>query len=93
MYTGTSAGSIVMAPSVNLYRYEAGEERFVAETDDFSGLGLVNILIVPHANKEKHTEDNQNIIRHVSKQSLPVLLLHDNQALWIEDERMELSSA
>lgn len=93
VYTGTSAGSVVMAPSVELYRYEAGEGKFVADTKDFSGLGLIDVLILPHANRAKHIEDNQNIIKHVPEQSLPVLLLHDNQALWIEDEKMELLSA
>ena len=93
LYTGTSAGSIICAPSVWLYLFDAEEAKFAEGMEDHSGFGLVNFLIIPHCENPRFTESNKNmIVEHLPKHSNPVLLLYDSQAVWIEDEKLELVS-
>ena len=91
VYTSTSAGSIIAAPSAWLYVYDKDETKFAEGMSDFSGLGLVNFLIIPHCDNPRFTESNKNmIIENLPKHSNPILLLYDSQAVWVQDNKFEL---
>ncbi len=52
LYTGTSAGSIIAAPSVQLYSYDPEEREAAKELQDFTGFGFVPFLIKPYMPKK-----------------------------------------
>jgi len=92
LYTATSAGSIITAPSVQLYTYDLEEKEAAKDLKDFTGFGFVPFLLMPHINSKEHLANKISLIQHAAKQSLPILLLHDSQAVWIKDEKFELVS-
>lgn len=92
IYTGTSAGSILAALSVHLYLYDEEEFRFTPLVKDFAGLGFVDFLIFPHSGNPKFIESNKKMIEHLPEYSIPVFLLYDEQAIWVEDGKFELVS-
>lgn len=92
IYTGTSAGSIIPSPALDLYKYDTEESKFYKNEAEAKGLGLINFVILPHCNNPDMTENNKNVVEHAHKYSIPLLLLHDNQAIWVEDKKLELLS-
>lgn len=92
LYTGTSAGSIIAAQSVELYKYDEEGLKYAEGRTDFSGLGLVNFLVIPHIGNPKFGEHHKNMVEHLSKDSQPVLMLNDSQAVWVEDNKFEIVS-
>lgn len=92
IYTGTSAGSIIPSPALDLYKYDTEEGKFYKNEAEAKGLGLVNFVILPHCNNPDMTENNKNVVEHAHKYSAPLLLLHDNQAVWVENGKLELLS-
>ena len=92
IYTGTSAGSIIPSPSLDLYKYDTEEAKFYKNEAEAKGLGLVNFIILPHCDNPEMTENNKNVVEYAHKFSIPLLLLHDNHAVWVEDKKLELLS-
>ena len=92
IYTGTSAGSIIPSPALDLYKYDTEEVKFYKSESESKGLDLINFVILPHCNNQDMAENNKNVVEHAHKHSIPLLLLHDNQAVWVEDEKLELLS-
>ena len=90
MYTGTSAGSIIPSASLDIYKHDTEEGRFYKNAEESKGLGLVNFVIMPHCNNPEMTENNKNVIEHAHEYPVPLLLLHDSQAVWVEDKSFEL---
>src|SRR3989344_1359351 len=92
IYTGTSAGSIIPSPALDLYKYDTEENKFYKNESESKGLGLVNFVILPHCDNQDMAENNKNVVEHAHKYSISLLLLHDNQAAWVEDNKLELLS-
>ena len=93
LYTGTSAGSIIASQSAWLYLFDKEEAEFAKDMTDFSCLGLVNFLIIPHCENPRFTESNKNmIVENLPKHSQPILLLYDTQAVWVDNNKYEIVS-
>ncbi|MDP3982192.1 MAG: Type 1 glutamine amidotransferase-like domain-containing protein [bacterium] len=90
VYTGTSAGSIVAASNVRLYSFDPEEMDVAKNIENFSGLGFVPFIIKPHVNNEEQHE--KDFLEHASQQLLPILLLRDSQAVWVENKKFEIVS-
>lgn len=90
VYTGTSAGSIISASSLSLYRYDTEEVKFFKNDADSSGLGLVDFIILPHCNNLEFAENNKNVVERANESPAPLLLLQDSQAVWVEDKKIEI---
>lgn len=95
IYTGTSAGSIIAAQSVELYRYEKYDKKeteIVKNISDFSGLGFVDFLIIPHTGNEEQDELHKEMVEHkyLAEYHAPLIFLRDNQAIWVDDEKIEI---
>lgn len=90
IYTGTSAGSIIPSPQLSLYKYDTEEAEFFKSEEDSKGLDLVNFIILPHCDHPKFIESNKNISEHAHEYSIPLILLQDNQVVWVEDKKFEL---
>ncbi|MFH1175497.1 MAG: Type 1 glutamine amidotransferase-like domain-containing protein [bacterium] len=90
IYTGTSAGSMIVANSVKSAFIEPEEKDFVKIIPDFNGIDLVNFLIVPHCNNSDFIKDNIDTARYLPELKTPLIMLYDNQAVWVEDRKIEI---
>jgi len=90
LYTGTSAGSMIVAQDLSLSAFDPGEETPTENIKDFSGLGLTNFIVWPHTNNKEFAEDNKKIIEKLPDYNQPLIFLYDNQAVWVEDEKFEI---
>lgn len=90
MYTGTSAGSMIVAEDLTLAQYDDEEREFGAGVTDFRGLGLVNFLILPHSNNSAFVKTNQETIGHTAENGTPLLVINDGQAVWVEGNKLEI---
>lgn len=93
LYTGTSAGSMVAAKDLSLNRWDPEEQAYVVGMEDFSGIGLVNFLILPHSNSKDFVESNLRMVEKLPEYNQAVVVLYDNQAIWVEDTKLEILSA
>lgn len=92
IYTGTSAGSIIISQHLDLFALDTEEAEFAKGMTDLSGLGLVDFLIVPHCNNPAHSESHSLMAKHLAEHSSPLIFLYDNQAIWIDGEKLEIIS-
>jgi peptidase E len=94
IYTGTSAGSMVAAPSLEIEKYsDEAKPDILAELENFNGLGLVNFLIIPHAANKDFKDDFIRYVSHLPEYNVPLIFLYDNQAVWVEDESIKIINA
>jgi len=92
IYTGTSAGSMIVAKDLGLSAYDEEEAKFVADIKDFSGLGLVGFYIIPHCQNAEFVASTLKMIEHLPENKYPIFLLNDNQAIWVNDKKFEIVS-
>lgn len=90
IYTGTSAGSMIVAKDLSLSSVDPEEKGNVEKVKDYNGLGFVNFLVVPHCNTEDFTEANLEMVKVLSKYNQPAIFIYDNQAIWVEDDKFEI---
>jgi peptidase E len=91
IYTGTSAGSMILAPSVELEKYSSESmPEIVGKLKNFKGLNLVDFLIVPHSENPDFIPDTTEYIKHMHEQTIPLLFVYDSQAVWVEDDVMKI---
>lgn len=85
VYIGSSAGSILCCPTIE------GAKRFDSPTDapdltDYSGLNLVDFIVIPHAHKERYKERIQQTTEEMESKGYSVKTLTDDQAIFIDGE-------
>jgi dipeptidase E len=92
IYTGSSAGSMIAAEDLSLSKYDPEEAEFVdlKKIEDFSGLGLVNFSILPHCNSRDFVEGNKKMMEYLPDNKEPQILINDNQAVWVEDDKFQI---
>lgn len=87
IYTGTSAGSMIVAEDVAMFSYDDEEEReYVEKGFTKKGLGLVPWTIAPHSDSTEFVESHKSVVEELVTNPTAVFLLHDNQAIWVEDD-------
>jgi dipeptidase E len=89
IYIGSSAGSILCCPTVE------GAKRFDSPADapdlaDYTGLDLIDFVIIPHAQKEKYKDRIRETIDDMNGKELEVKTLTDNQAIIINDDNVKI---
>lgn len=90
-YIGCSAGSIIAGSSIT--PAELMDDRHAApQLHSDTGLGLIDEVVVPHADGRLPPYPPELIERIVTGYGdrFPLLLLHDDQALAVTEERMEI---
>ncbi|GAB4149226.1 MAG: Type 1 glutamine amidotransferase-like domain-containing protein [Patescibacteria group bacterium] len=93
IYTGTSAGSMVVAPSLA----EVGrlddeiDVKYWPEhnQEHLQGLSLVDFLILPHFNNPDFIESNYESIKSTNYPH-PLIFLNDNQAILAQNGKFEI---
>ncbi|QMV84808.1 Type 1 glutamine amidotransferase-like domain-containing protein [Corynebacterium hindlerae] len=85
-YIGTSAGSVVAGPSIEpIFPMDSPDK--APELKDYTGLGLTQLCVVPHASGTVPAYPVSLVAEIVAKygEKYPLQLLRDGQALVIED--------
>lgn len=91
-YTGTSAGSMIMAPNISFCADDEDEQDagMVGKLKDMKGLDLMPFYLMCHSQEKHYITSTKNSIDRLPKNKVPILFLNDNMALWIENEKFEL---
>lgn len=89
VYIGSSAGSILCCPTIE------GAKRFdppeaAPELSDYTGLNLVNIVIIPHTHKEKYKQRIEETTAELQESGLEVVHLTDDQAVVVDEDEWKL---
>ncbi len=94
IYTGTSAGSMIPAKGLDISIYDAEEKPYLEKAKDgdshYTGLGLVNFIIIPHASNREFLEANIETAKHLPENTAPLVFLNDNHAVWVEGDKFEI---
>lgn len=89
IYIGSSAGSLLAGPNIEFERVFADDNDYTADLDSYNGLGLVDFVILPHANKPKYLLFWQKIINQF-KDKYNFKTLKDSQAILIINKETQL---
>ncbi len=90
LYTGTSAGSMVVAEDLSLCKWDPDEQTYITSVNDFSGVGFVNFLILPHANNKDFVTSNLRMIEKMSECKQVAIALYDNRAIWVDNDKIQI---
>lgn len=88
LYIGSSASTITCCPDIAYAR--SADNPDAASLTDTCGLNLVNCYITVHMNQEFFAEKFKSGIEALSAQSLPVICLNDDQAIFVDGESIYL---
>lgn len=92
IYTGTSAGSMIVAPDVTLSKFDEEEQKYMDSISDYTGLNLVNFYIIPHCENAEFLASTKAMMDYLPQNKTPVLLLNDSHAVWVKDGKNEILS-
>ena len=92
IYSGTSAGSMIASSDLSLCSFDDDEKKYVEGKKDFSGIGFVNFLIIPHTNNKDFIKSNTQMIEHLADNPQTLIFINDNQAVWVNDKKFEILS-
>lgn len=77
IYIGSSAGSEVIAKSIDA---SLGFDENIVGLTDFSGLGFINSVIIPHANKRK-----EHVLEYEETSKYPVIAIENGDGVIISN--------
>jgi len=88
IYIGQSAGSVIAGP--NIYpTYVAGRSKWSEKLSDFTGMGLVDFVTLPHFGRENRKEMYlEQRLPHVYGEKHIIILLADNQYVRVQEDGM-----
>lgn len=85
-YIGVSAGTYVCCPTIEMHNWKRVRDYWYGLTD-LSGMNLVPFLITVHYNRDKYRE---KLAASIPSASAPVKVLTDDQAFFVQDDKVEL---
>lgn len=90
VYTGTSAGSIIVSKNLKPFSYDQEEIEHIKKVPGHRGLGVIDFGIVPHCNNVDFVDEHKKIVEQMPNDPEPLFFLQDTQVVWIEDNHMRL---
>ncbi len=92
LYTGTSAGSMIVSADLMLSTADPEEKDYIetANIKEYSGLGLVDFLIIPHCNNPEFVAGNKDLVELMPKTNRPLVWIYDNQVVVVEDKSFQI---
>ncbi len=89
VYIGSSAGSILCCPTIaGALRFDPPEA--APQLVEYSGLGCVDFVIIPHAQKEKYAQRIAETTAELEEKGRQVMCLRDDQAVIVEGDSWEV---
>ncbi len=86
IYIGSSAGSCLVCPTIeHLLTFD--DAKIVPELTDYTGLGFVNQLILPHYGLAKYADRQASVLEKYGNKILP---LRDDQAAIVNGSELEV---
>ncbi len=92
IYTGTSAGSMIVCPSLAMFAFDEEESEFLKDVPDQRGLGLINFGIMPHSNNAEFVSEFDKVVEKFPINTEPLLFIQDTKAVWVEDDTFKIVS-
>jgi len=93
IYTASSAGCMIVAPDLSVKKDLNDEPdtwvKYLSNFTNYTGLDLVDVLIVPHFNNLAYSKYHQEYVAN-SSFTTPLLFLSDNQAVWVENGKFRI---
>lgn len=86
IYMGASAGSYVACPTIEMTMWKHQDKFDHCGVTDLTAMNLVSFLLTAHYKSEYR----EMLKDKISKASYPVKILTDEQAFFVQDERVEL---
>ena len=81
---------MIVAEDLSLCAFDPEEKEYVKKIKNYSGLGLVNFLIMPHAGNDGFVEGNKDMVEKLVKYKQPLLFIYDDQVVWVENRKVEI---
>lgn len=92
IYTGTSAGSMIVSGSIAMFAFNEEEQPFLDSVPDQKGLGIINFGIIPHCNNAEFVSENEKVVKHLPTSTEPLIFLQDTQAIYVKDDMLKIVS-
>lgn len=86
VYIGSSAGSCIMCPTIEHIEF-VDKQEMAPNLKDFTGLGYVDHLIMPHYGREKYAEGHA---KTKAKWGDKITFLRDDQAIMVDGNKSEI---
>ncbi|MBW7955502.1 Type 1 glutamine amidotransferase-like domain-containing protein [Patescibacteria group bacterium] len=84
-YIGSSAGSVLAAPDIAVIKY-LDDPQDAPQLTSTNGLGLIDLLVLPHWGKAKYKQQYLQLINDAYEQEVKYIALLDTQALLVQKE-------
>ena len=91
IYGGTSAGSIVAGPDIDLVG-GLDDPTVAPDLKSYQGLGLTDVVVFPHWGSEQFRERYEKVMKNGYKKGLRIILLTDDQYLLVEEGKYSIES-
>ena len=88
-YIGSSAGSILACPNIEPIKY-LDDLKVAPDLHLYDALGLVDFLIFPHWGSEHFKERQIKSVESIYSHDYKIILLRDNQYVFVEDNRYRI---
>ncbi len=94
IYTGTSAGSMIVSSNVSLSAFDPEEQEYIGKEKitDFRGLGFVNFFVIPHSNNKDFIKANVEMVKALPEYKIPLIFICDSQTILVEGESIKILS-
>lgn len=93
VYGGSSAGSVVMAPSlrgVELADDSSAVKAIYGKEIIWEGLGMIDIYLVPHYGSDWFSAESEAMAGYLKQHSLPYQTLQDGQVYLVDGQKQQL---
>jgi dipeptidase E len=92
VYTGTSAGSMILAPDLSFCADDEDEKeaKMVGKIKNLKGIGLIDFYLMCHAQEKQYIPSTKRAMNNLPYNKMPILFLNDNMALWFEGNKFQL---
>ena len=91
VYGGSSAGSVVAGPDISVCK-QMDDPLAAPELTSYEGLGLTDVVTLPHWGSEHFAERYPKTMLDVYKEGLKIMLLTNQQYLLVEDDMYRILS-
>jgi dipeptidase E len=89
VYVGSSAGSVVAGPDVTVIA-DLDDRQRAPELKDAHGLNLTDLTIFPHWGTAHFQKKYEATMKNCYRQGFKIILLNDNQYVFVHDGTYEI---